>query len=100
MNCKEDCLNYDWCKNAHGCTDYFDEDDVVVVDVENYCFGFKYKAVVEVKHDACPFCEKYDFSRSKIEVDEDGANIALAICNTKFTKEEQFKYCPACGKKL
>lgn len=56
--------------------------------------------MVDYYENSCPFCQNYDFSKSKIVLDEDGANIALAICNTKFEKAEQFKYCPACGKKL
>jgi hypothetical protein len=48
----------------------------------------------------CEFCEKYDFANAKIEIDKYGARIALVGGLTKFTKEEQFKYCPQCGRKL
>lgn len=48
----------------------------------------------------CEFCEKFDFSGAKVEVDNHGARILLALCNTKFSEEEQFQYCPVCGRKL
>ena len=48
----------------------------------------------------CNFCEKFDFATAKTEVTKYGANILLALCNTKFLKEEQFNFCPVCGKDL
>lgn len=49
---------------------------------------------------ACDFCKRFDFSTAKIEVDKYNAKILLALCNTKFDIEEQFKYCPKCGESL
>ena len=49
---------------------------------------------------ACEFCKRFDFSTAKIEVDKYSARILLALCNTKFDAEEQFKYCPNCGEIL
>lgn len=49
---------------------------------------------------SCEFCKKFDFATAKIEVDKYSAKILLALCNTKFNKEEQFKYCPKCGSKI
>lgn len=49
---------------------------------------------------SCEFCEKFDFGNAKIEIDKYGVRIALAGGWTKFDKEEQFKYCPQCGRKL
>lgn len=48
----------------------------------------------------CNFCSKFDFSKARATVSENGAKIELAICNTEFTKEEQFNYCPVCSRKL
>ena len=48
----------------------------------------------------CEFCKKFDFSAAKVEVTKYGANILLALCNTKFDKEEQFNFCPVCGRDL
>ena len=48
----------------------------------------------------CEFCEKFDFSRAKVEVTKYSANILLTLCNTKFDKEEQFNFCPVCGRDL
>ena len=50
--------------------------------------------------DGCDFCKKFDFAGARAEVDKYGAHISLAICNTKFPDEEQFKFCPMCGRKL
>lgn len=48
----------------------------------------------------CEFCDNFDFSKARTRVDEDGAIIELALCNTKFKPEEQFNFCPVCGKDL
>lgn len=48
----------------------------------------------------CDFCKNYDFTRVKAEVNGKKANISLALCNTKFSEEEQFKFCPVCGENL
>ena len=48
----------------------------------------------------CEFCEKFDFSTAKVEVTEYGANILLALCLTRFDKEEQFNFCPVCGRDM
>ena len=48
----------------------------------------------------CEFCEKFDFAMAKTEVTKYGANILLALCNTKFAKEEQFNFCPVCGRDM
>lgn len=48
----------------------------------------------------CGFCEKFDFATAKAEVTKYGVNILLALCNTKFDKEEQFNFCPVCGRDM
>lgn len=48
----------------------------------------------------CEFCKKFDFSTAKPEVKGDFAHIILAICNTRFPKEQQFNYCPVCGRDM
>ncbi len=49
---------------------------------------------------SCEFCKRFDFSTAKIEVDKYSARILLALCNTKFNKEEQFNFCPNCGQAI
>ena len=44
----------------------------------------------------CGFCKKFDFSKARTRIDEDGAIIELALCNTKFSTKEQFNFCPVC----
>lgn len=50
--------------------------------------------------DGCDFCKKFDFAGARAEVNKYGAHISVAIFNTKFPYEEQFKFCPMCGRKL
>lgn len=52
-----------------------------------------------MKYD-CEFCERFDFSTAKIEVDKYSVKILLALCNTRFDKEEQFNFCPVCGRNM
>lgn len=49
---------------------------------------------------SCEFCQKFDFSRARVDIRKDTANIELALCNTKFPKHQQFKYCPMCAEKI
>lgn len=49
---------------------------------------------------SCEFCEKYDFSRARVSVSEYAAYIELALCHTRFPKEQQFNFCPICGRRL
>ena len=48
----------------------------------------------------CEFCEKFDFSTAKPEISGNFAHIVMALCNTRFPKEQQFNYCPVCGESL
>ena len=48
----------------------------------------------------CEFCEKFDFSRVKVEITKYGANIISALGSTKFDKKEQFNFCPICGRNM
>lgn len=57
------------------------------------------KALAESEK-VCQFCSQFDFDKARITVDKYGAKVELAICNTEFPKEEQFKYCPLCGRKI
>lgn len=50
--------------------------------------------------DGCDFCKKFDFAGARAEVNKYGAYISLAICNTKFSDDERFKFCPMCGRRL
>lgn len=56
----------------------------------------------------CKFCENFDFSQVRVILekfgeDEDNiihANLGFAGGSRRFSAEEQFKYCPECGRKL
>lgn len=48
----------------------------------------------------CEFCKRFDFSTAKTEVDKHGARLLTGICNTKFSENEQFNFCPVCGRRL
>lgn len=48
----------------------------------------------------CQFCSTFDFSTANIETNGKFSHINLALCNTRFPKEQQFNFCPNCGKLL
>ena len=48
----------------------------------------------------CEFCKKFDFATARVDVRKDTAHLELALCNTKFPKEQQFNFCPVCGEQL
>lgn len=50
--------------------------------------------------DGCDFCKRFDFSGASCEVTKHGARIKLACGTTGYPKEQQFRFCPVCGKKL
>ena len=56
--------------------------------------------IMKTSNIGCEFCSKFDFSSATVEVTKYTAHIHLALCNTKFSKEEQFNFCPICGKSL
>lgn len=53
-----------------------------------------------MSNEKCEFCEKYDFSRARVKIDKNKVVIESALCNTTFPKEEQFNFCPVCGRDL
>lgn len=48
----------------------------------------------------CDFCKKFDFRRSKIEVDKYGARIVTTCGDYSFPKNERFAFCPVCGETI
>lgn len=49
----------------------------------------------------CEFCKKFDFSEASAKVEKGKfAHIHLVCGNTRYPKEEQFNFCPMCGRKL
>ena len=48
----------------------------------------------------CEFCRTFDFSSAKCEVTTDGTHLCMAATVTTYPKEEQFHFCPMCGRKL
>lgn len=50
--------------------------------------------------DGCDFCQKFDFAGATATVNRNSAAISLAICNTRFPAEQQFKFCPLCGRQV
>lgn len=51
------------------------------------------------RREGCEFCNNFDFTKA-CATTEKGARIELAICNTQFPADQQFNYCPVCGKEL
>ena len=48
----------------------------------------------------CEFCKKFDFGTATAKVDKYGASICFAGGFGRYPKEEQFKFCPVCGRRL
>ena len=46
----------------------------------------------------CPFCSQFDFGCAWAEVDKFGARITQAGGSYRFPREQQFNFCPVCGK--
>lgn len=46
----------------------------------------------------CGFCGKFNFGDARAEVYQNGANIVLASVYARFPVEEQFNFCPVCGR--
>lgn len=55
---------------------------------------------MKTKDIGCEFCNKFDFSTASVEIKEDGAYIVSGLCNTRFPTDEQFNFCPICGKQI
>lgn len=50
-------------------------------------------------NEPCDFCRVFDFSSARTQVDKYGARVSLALSTTRFDREEQFNYCPVCGRR-
>ncbi len=48
----------------------------------------------------CMFCETFDFATAAVHTSIKGSCISLAGGFTRFSKEERFKYCPVCGRRI
>lgn len=53
-----------------------------------------------VNNNPCGFCGKFNFGDAKAEVYRHGANIVIASALTRFPVEEQFNFCPVCGRRV
>ena len=53
-----------------------------------------------VNKNSCGFCGKFNFGDAKAEVYRHGANIVLASALARFPVEEQFNFCPVCGRRV
>lgn len=48
----------------------------------------------------CKFCKTFNFSGISTEITKYGAHVKLATGNTQYPIDEQFNYCPVCGRYL
>lgn len=48
--------------------------------------------------DGCDFCWRFNFGNASAEVDKYGARIKSAVGSYTYPLNEQFNYCPVCGK--
>lgn len=54
----------------------------------------------EKADEGCDFCENFDFGMASAKVEDMRANIYFCGGSRRYQKEEQFRFCPVCGKKL
>ena len=48
----------------------------------------------------CKFCKDFDFGTIRCEIDKYGAHMVMAGGSNRYPKEQQFKFCPECGRRL
>lgn len=53
-----------------------------------------------INNNPCGFCGKFNFGDAKAEVYSHGANIVIASALARFPVEEQFNFCPVCGRSV
>lgn len=76
-----------------------------IFDVEEYgktWLAYAYPPVhIDIEAwEACEFCKRADFGEFGFEISKHYAKISCALASWRFPKEEQFSYCPKCGKPL
>lgn len=54
--------------------------------------------VAPVLRNPCKFCSKFEFDSASAEVDKYAARIKLACASYRYPTEEQFNFCPVCGR--
>jgi NADH pyrophosphatase NudC (nudix superfamily) len=55
----------------------------------------------EERRQGCEFCRRFDFSGASAEVTNGKhAHVSLAAASWRYPKEEQFRFCPNCGRRL
>lgn len=81
--------------------DYYDElytTAELTPDVANVCLSALQER--EERARGCEFCRTFNFSTARCEVTKHGTHICIASTITAYPKEEQFNFCPMCGRKL
>ena len=60
----------------------------------------EYKLMKEnvIETEPCEFCKQFDFGSASPKIDKFGAEIIMASGSYRFPINEQFNFCPICGK--
>ena len=56
--------------------------------------------ITKINDSTCEFCDKFNFGSAKAQIDKYGARIVMAVCCNEYPIDEQFNYCPVCGRFL
>ena len=51
-----------------------------------------------INNNPCGFCGKFEFDSAMATVGRHGARIQLACASTRYPIDEQFNFCPVCGR--
>ena len=49
--------------------------------------------------EVCEFCRKLDWGTASCETDKYGSRLVLASGSYRFPVDEQFNFCPVCGRR-
>lgn len=75
-------------------------DPVLLHAIKNTLDSTETIEAAPVNNNPCGFCGKFNFGDAKAEVYRHGANIVIASALTRFPVEEQFNFCPVCGRRV
>ena len=81
-----------YCNGKKGICEY----EAGTIECPEDCTFFDGTGGYEIE-EACPFCEKFEWSGASVEINERFAHIRLAVGSTRYEIPEQFNFCPVCG---
>ncbi len=71
------------------------------IEIQEYIDRINRQPTIEavpINSNPCGFCGKFNFGDAKAEVYPNGANLVFASSWSRFPVDEQFNFCPVCGR--